>query len=147
MLDVLEHVRGSRRLVRQAAGSARAERHECVTVPAFDWLWTGHDDLNHHVKRYTRSQMSASCGAGLDVVEATYLFQSLVLPKLVVRAREALSAASPSVPRVPGRSLNAGSRGMVPIGKRDCRLAAVRRIGDGGGCSWSAKRISTGARA
>jgi hypothetical protein len=28
-----------------------------VTVPAFNWLWTSHDELNHHVERYTAREM------------------------------------------------------------------------------------------
>jgi 2-polyprenyl-3-methyl-5-hydroxy-6-metoxy-1,4-benzoquinol methylase len=109
MLDVLEHVQEPEVLLRQSVGLLAPGGGLIVTVPAFDWLWTTHDDLNHHVKRYTAAEMARRVRAsGLEVLETRYLFQSLVLPKLFVRTKEALSTPSPSVPRIPGRLLNHG---------------------------------------
>ena len=107
MLDVLEHVPDPEALVRQGAALLAPRGAMLVTVPAFDWLWTGHDDLNHHLRRYTAPQM---CGllrhAGLEVMETQYLFQSLILPKLLVRAKEALLPTPASLPRLPQPFLN-----------------------------------------
>jgi hypothetical protein len=78
-----------------------------VTVPAFNWLWTSHDELNHHVERYTAKGMrDLMHDAGLTAIETSYLFQSLLLPKLLVRAKEALTAPAARVPHVPSRAVN-----------------------------------------
>jgi hypothetical protein len=78
-----------------------------ITVPAFNWLWTSHDELNHHVWRYTAKEIRELMnGAGLTAIETGYLFQSLVLPKLLVRAKEALTVRAARVPRVPFRAAN-----------------------------------------
>ena len=52
-LDVVEHVRNPDIMLRQAARLLARDGRMLITTPAFDWLWTSHDRLNHHVKRYT----------------------------------------------------------------------------------------------
>ena len=107
MLDVLEHVEHPAVVLRQAIEWLKPHGAMLITVPAFDWLWTAHDDLNHHVKRYSAAELRGLVrGAGLHVEETRYLFQSLVVPKMFVRVKEALTMCSASVPRVPHRVLN-----------------------------------------
>jgi 2-polyprenyl-3-methyl-5-hydroxy-6-metoxy-1,4-benzoquinol methylase len=109
MLDVLEHMQRPEVLLRQSVELLAPGGAMVITVPAFDWLWTAHDDLNQHVRRYTAAEMARLVRtSGLDILEMRYLFQSLILPKLFVRAKEALSASSASVPRIPRRLLNLG---------------------------------------
>ena len=31
-----------------------------MTVPAYQWLWSGHDEINHHHRRYTRGTLLAA---------------------------------------------------------------------------------------
>jgi 2-polyprenyl-3-methyl-5-hydroxy-6-metoxy-1,4-benzoquinol methylase len=104
MLDVLEHIADTEPVVRRAAELLTPTGRLLVTVPAFKALWTAHDEMNHHVTRYSSRQLRATLnGAGLAVIETRYLFQSLVLPKLLIRATEALA---PRPPRVPGIAPN-----------------------------------------
>ncbi|HJR59049.1 MAG TPA: class I SAM-dependent methyltransferase [Vicinamibacterales bacterium] len=107
MLDILEHLRDPVRLLRSARPLLKPDGRIVITVPAFNWLWTRHDDLNHHVCRYTGAQMRHTVrAAGLVVTDSTYLFQSLVVPKALVRLQESLLSKAPSVPTIPGRALN-----------------------------------------
>lgn len=109
MLDVLEHMRQPEALLRQSVALLAPGGAMVITVPAFNWLWTAHDDLNHHVTRYTAAEIARLVRtSGLDIRERRYLFQSLILPKLFVRAKEALSGSPASVPRIPRRLLNRG---------------------------------------
>ena len=57
MLDVLEHVEHPAVVLRQAIEWLKPDGAMLITVPAFDWLWTAHDDLNHHVKRYSAAEL------------------------------------------------------------------------------------------
>ena len=51
-----------------------------MTVPAYQWLWSGHDEINHHHRRYTRrSLVRVAEQAGWELVRTTY-FNSLLLP-------------------------------------------------------------------
>ncbi len=108
MLDVLEHLDYPEQLLRYAKALLKPGGRVVITVPAFNWLWTNHDDLNHHVCRYTRAQMRNTVhAAGFTVIDSAYLFQSLVGPKLLVRLKEALISSVAGPPRIPGRILNA----------------------------------------
>jgi SAM-dependent methyltransferase len=107
MLDVLEHLTRPIELLRQAASHLHKSGRVLITVPAFNWLWTRHDDVNHHVKRYTDREMRRLVeAADLSVDRSRYLFPSLVLPKALVRIKEALVGDSPDVPRIPAPWMN-----------------------------------------
>jgi len=55
-----------------------------VTVPAYPWLWSGHDEINHHYRRYTRSSLQRVAEqAGWEQVRTTY-FNSLLLPAAII---------------------------------------------------------------
>lgn len=137
-LDVVEHVRNPETMLRQAARFLAPDGRMLITTPAFDWLWTSHDRLNHHVKRYTAGEMRDLIrAAGLDSIDTRYLFQSLVVPKMLVRAREALRPSAPSVPRVPPQGLNRvleawfrtehALAGWLPFGSSVMAVASVTR--------------------
>ena len=83
----------------------RPDGQMLITVPAFDALWTSHDELNGHVKRYAAGEVRRlMTDADLEVTGARYLFQSLTVPKFLVRAKEALVPSAAAVPRVRRRS-------------------------------------------
>ena len=108
MLDILEHVPEPEQLLVHARGLLNPGGRVVITVPAFNWLWTRHDDLNHHLRRYSRRQLRHVIqGAGLTVIDSTYLFPSLVPLKALVRIKEALVAGDPEVPGIPRQPLNA----------------------------------------
>ncbi len=103
-LDVLEHLPNPTTLLRHAARILTQGGRILITVPAFQWLWTSHDDLNHHVKRYTAGQLRSTLEAsGLVVHDVRYLFQSLIVPKLAVRLTETVAGRRAELPHIPGR--------------------------------------------
>ncbi|MET0272578.1 MAG: methyltransferase domain-containing protein, partial [Phenylobacterium sp.] len=51
MMDVLEHVDDDIGLARDYLASARPGTRLAVTVPAFQWLWSGHDVFLEHKRR------------------------------------------------------------------------------------------------
>lgn len=107
MLDVLEHVEDPEDVLRRTRDLLAVGGRIVITVPAFRWLWTRHDDLNHHLRRYTTRELSGSLiRAGLHPVRSRYLFHSLVPLKLGVRVVERMMASKPEVPTIPGRRMN-----------------------------------------
>lgn len=80
MMDVLEHVDDDRGLVRHYAAKVPSGAHFLVTVPAFAFLWSGHDVFLEHKRRYRLPEIEATlCNAGLEVVRGAYYF-GLVFP-------------------------------------------------------------------
>lgn len=80
MMDVLEHVADDADLVAAYAGRVGAGTRFLITVPAFQWMWSGHDVLLQHHRRYTLRQIEAAATrGGLRVVRGCYFYGG-VLP-------------------------------------------------------------------
>lgn len=83
MMDVLEHVDDDAALLKQYSHLLSKNGHLLVTVPAFNWLWSGHDEFLEHRRRYTRSNLSKILEkSGFDVLTSKYYYLSL-LPIIV----------------------------------------------------------------
>ena len=55
-----------------------------VTVPAYQWLWSRHDEINQHHRRYTRRTLQRVAEqAGWKQARTTY-FNSLLLPAAIL---------------------------------------------------------------
>ncbi|MDX3899932.1 MAG: class I SAM-dependent methyltransferase [Sphingobium sp.] len=85
LLDVLEHVEEDRASL-AALGARLAEGGRMlVTVPAAPWLWSDHDVLHHHKRRYTQAGLAGVArDAGLTVQASGY-FNSLLFPLAVAQ--------------------------------------------------------------
>jgi len=106
MLDVLEHLPDAEGALRHARSLLEPDGRLVVTVPAFNWLWTHHDELNRHYVRYTQPTLREVAGrAGLRVEASRYFFHWTVPGKLAVRAKErVLGPGGPE--RVPAGPVN-----------------------------------------
>lgn len=84
MMDVLEHVDDDIALLRQYTASAPKGTHVLITVPAFRFLWSGHDVFLEHRRRYTAAMIEGTVrAAGLEVVRTRYFF-GLLFPVIAV---------------------------------------------------------------
>ncbi len=80
LFDVLEHIEDDAGSLAALAGRLRPGGRILVTVPAFKWLWSQHDDRHHHFRRYSRATLGqAANDAGLTV-EHSFYFNTLLLP-------------------------------------------------------------------
>jgi len=80
MMDVLEHVDDDRGLLGRYAAKVPSGAHFLVTVPAFRFLWSGHDVFLEHKRRYRLPEIEAAMrDAGLEIVRGAYYF-GLVFP-------------------------------------------------------------------
>jgi SAM-dependent methyltransferase len=80
--DVLEHLRDDRAALRELRRVAAPGATLLVTVPAYRWLWSGHDDEHHHFRRYTLRELRAALGAGGWRPLAESYFNSVLLPPI-----------------------------------------------------------------
>ena len=75
MLDVLEHIPDAVEALKKAYHLLQPGGRMLLTVPAFNLLWTTHDDYNHHVTRYTKKLMIEQANQTRFIVEKQhYLF-------------------------------------------------------------------------
>jgi SAM-dependent methyltransferase len=91
-LDVIEHLEDDTGALRELRRVVCPGGALLVTVPAYQWLWSGHDELNHHHRRYNRKTLlSAAEQAGWQPVLTTH-FNSLLLPvAILLRALDRLT--------------------------------------------------------
>ena len=91
-LDVIEHLEDDLGALRELRRVLVPGGALLIAVPAYQWLWSGHDVINHHHRRYTRSSLRAVAEqAGWRQVRTTY-FNSLLLPvAILLRALDRLS--------------------------------------------------------
>jgi SAM-dependent methyltransferase len=83
-LDVIEHLDDDLGALRELRRTVAPGGTLLVTVPAYQWLWSGHDEINHHRRRYTRrSLQTVAERAGWRQARTTY-FNSLLLPVAIV---------------------------------------------------------------
>jgi len=101
-LDVIEHLEDDHAALVELRRVVAPGGALLVTVPAYPWLWSSHDTVNQHQRRYTRrSLLRAAEAAGWRAQRVTY-FNSLLLPVAIAmraleRVRPAESETSPDL--------------------------------------------------
>jgi SAM-dependent methyltransferase len=89
MMDVIEHVQNDVDLVAEYAAKVRSGTRFVVTVPAFMWLWSGHDVFLEHYRRYTLAGIERTLRAGGLRVERGCYFYATLFPFVVVQRASA----------------------------------------------------------
>ncbi len=98
-LDVIEHTPDDRATLRELRRVARPGAWLLLTVPAYQALWSTHDVVNHHFRRYNRRMLRAAARDTGWRLERLTAFNSLLLvPAAAVRLAQR-------------RRLNAGAEG------------------------------------
>ncbi len=107
-LDVLEHIAEPLPVMKELARRLRPGGWFVATVPAFQSLWTTHDDINHHQRRYRTADFEALMrSAGLRVMESRYFFAWLALAKWPLARLERLVKRAPRPVQLPPAPVNA----------------------------------------
>jgi SAM-dependent methyltransferase len=141
--DVVEHLDDDVGCLRALLACLRPGGRAIFTVPAFAFLWSRHDELHHHKRRYVRSGLQAALeAAGFRDVRITY-FNTMLFP-LIATVRLIRNAAMPgrgaSDDAMPPAAVNrvlqalfASERhwvGRVPMPAGVSLLAVARRVED-----------------
>ena len=86
-LDVLEHLDDPVAAVNAIRGALRPGGTLICSVPAFAFLWSSHDEVHHHRRRYTQPLLRAHLEAGgLRVRWSSYFNTLLFAPIVAARA-------------------------------------------------------------
>lgn len=83
--DVVEHVKEDNIAIKEMERVCKNDGHIFATVPAFMSLWSQHDVINHHFKRYRQKQFNQLFSNPQNVTYTTYFNFWLFLPILFIR--------------------------------------------------------------
>ncbi|HEV8337361.1 MAG TPA: class I SAM-dependent methyltransferase [Candidatus Polarisedimenticolia bacterium] len=93
LFDVLEHLDDDREALSKAARLLGPGGRLILTVPAHRSLWSPHDEINQHRRRYARAELQGRIReAGLRLLRMTY-FNALLLPAVWAARRIRRGAA------------------------------------------------------
>lgn len=126
LLDVLEHIDDDTASLATVARLLRPGGLFLCTVPAYPFLWSEHDAINEHKRRYTRSTLRARLeAAGFGVRKMSY-YNTLLFPPIaaarLLRARRK-SGGDPDLGEV-AAPLNAILRGVFAAERYWLRLGS-----------------------
>lgn len=107
LLDVLEHLDDEAAALATARGALAEGGLLVATVPAYQWLWSGHDVALGHRRRYTASRLRGVVErAGFRVLRVSY-FNTLLFPALaLMRGWKRLAGDATHDLRRPAPTLN-----------------------------------------
>ncbi len=106
VLDVIEHIKDDVTALGAMRDCLTLGGRVLITVPAHAWLWSAHDVVNHHQRRYSKALLRGAIErAGLRVDLMTY-FNSLLFP---------VAAAARFMGRLTGREDSDDSPPPAPL--------------------------------
>lgn len=139
LFDVLEHIEADAASLKALASRLAPGGIMLLSVPALQFLWSDHDALHHHKRRYSRKSLAKALWAGGLSVSYISYFNALLFPLALVqrlasrlRGREVGDPAS-----IPPAPLNhaltrifAAEAGLLrhvrlPIGLSLCAIARL----------------------
>jgi ubiquinone/menaquinone biosynthesis C-methylase UbiE len=84
-MDVLEHLINEKVALYEISRVLKSGGLLLTTAPAFQFLWSVHDDMNDHLRRYTKKQLDGLITqAGFSIVKSSY-FNTFLFPLAFLR--------------------------------------------------------------
>jgi SAM-dependent methyltransferase len=84
--DVIEHIEEDSKAIEEIYRVLRPKGKYFLTVPAFQSLWSNHDVINHHFRRYRKNQINKLIvNKKLKIDDSTYFNFWLFIPISIVR--------------------------------------------------------------
>ena len=79
-LDVIEHIDDDGAALAAIASKLKAGGKFVMTVPAHQWMWSAHDVVNHHKRRYSKRSLRKLVDESPLRLEKIGYFNSLLFP-------------------------------------------------------------------
>ena len=105
--DVIEHIADDTAAVSSIATRLKPGGKLVVAVPAHQWMWSAHDTVNHHHRRYSKRALRKLIESSPLNLEAIGYFNSLLFPLAVAqRLASRLAGKDDSDLKLPPKPLN-----------------------------------------
>ena len=138
LLDVLEHVDDDRMALTSILSMLSPGGALLLTVPANPWMWTAHDAVHHHHRRYRKADLVARVTAAGYRIEMLSFFNTMLFPLIAaVRLAGKVTKRQESDDQLPSPMINraldgvfgleSGLVGRVPMPFGVSLVAVLRR--------------------
>lgn len=86
LFDVVEHIEDDNAFLQSLHEALMPDGLLIITVPAFPFLWSEHDVMNKHFRRYTRQSLTTALQTtGYKIIAISYWNMLLFFPAALVR--------------------------------------------------------------
>lgn len=85
MLDVLEHIEEDGASLAALKDRLKVDGSIVITVPALPWLWSHHDEIHHHKRRYSKAELQQTLRDSGFTIESIGYFNSFLFPLALVQ--------------------------------------------------------------
>ena len=106
--DVIEHIEDDSAALASIATKLKPGGKFVMTVPAHQWMWTAHDTVNHHKRRYSKGKLRELIETSPLKLERLGYFNSLLFPLAVAERNHLLLPWSRAAPDVEAGASRAG---------------------------------------
>ena len=111
--DVIEHIEDDQAALVSIARKLQPGGKFILTVPAHQWMWSAHDVVNHHKRRYSKRALKELIDSSPLKLERIGYFNSLLFPLAVAeRAASKLRRKEGADVKLPAAPLNAALEGI-----------------------------------
>jgi SAM-dependent methyltransferase len=85
-LDVIEHIDDDKSVVKRANEILEKDGYLIATVPGYQWLWSNHDIIHMHKRRYTKKRFNNLLEeSGFRIIFSSYFNSFLFFPAVLKR--------------------------------------------------------------
>lgn len=84
-LDVLEHIDEHTEALRELRSLLTENGRVFITVPAYQWLWSKHDEDHHHFRRYSKKDLFELVEDSGYYIETLFRFNMFLLPVVILQ--------------------------------------------------------------
>jgi SAM-dependent methyltransferase len=106
--DVIEHIDDDAAALRAIETKLKPGGKFMVAVPAHRWMWTAHDVVNHHMRRYSKRMLKRLIESSPMRLDKMGYFNSLLFPLAVAeRAASKLRGRDSADVKLPPAPINA----------------------------------------
>lgn len=112
-LDVIEHIDDDSAAVAAIASKLKPSGKLVMTVPAHQWMWSAHDVVNHHKRRYSKAALTRLIDGSPLKLEKVGYFNSLLFPlAMAERFASKLRGRDDADVKLPPAALNAALKAV-----------------------------------
>jgi 2-polyprenyl-3-methyl-5-hydroxy-6-metoxy-1,4-benzoquinol methylase len=107
LFDVLEHIKQDKEAINCLNKYLKKGGHIVLSVPAYSFLWSSHDKIRHHHRRYNLKTITQATNVkGLKIIKSSYFNTLLFVPIAILKTLDKLTNSKAQYDKIPSKFIN-----------------------------------------